>query len=533
MKRILLFVISLVLMNHSIFAGGIVTNTNQSAAYVRMLARDATLGIDGVYYNPAGLTLLGTGLHISLNNQSIFQNRTINSSYQYLNNGEYKGTVSAPLFPSIYAAFNVGKISISAGFNPIGGGGSAKFDQGLPSFEYNISDLVPSLASAGVTGYSADIYFEGQSIYWGTQAGISYAVNDILSLYAGARYVMASNSYQGHLRDIQVSLSGLTIRADALVGQIASQLTTAATSTQTMVDAGAGSLTFAQAEALGIITTAQQAQFEDGLNQLGYPVSTPITNANAIFSGAAQAYGAKATLLADQEADVTQTGHGITPIVGANINLLGKLLNIGIKYEFKTKMEVTNDTRKDVMVGFTSTGTPITQFPDGEVIPSDMPAMLSVGAALNLPKITLSAGYHQYFDKNARYGKTDANGIYIDNSTLIGNNNNEIAVGVEYHVNPFLLVSAGYLNANQGVKETFQSDMNPALSSNTGAIGGALKFTKLLTLNLGVLYTKYTDAGKNFTHYFAGDVNKPVSVKETYGKDNIIAAIGLDINLSK
>lgn len=35
------------------FAGGIVTNTNQSAMFIRMQARDATLGIDATYFNPA------------------------------------------------------------------------------------------------------------------------------------------------------------------------------------------------------------------------------------------------------------------------------------------------------------------------------------------------------------------------------------------------------------------------------------------------------------------------------------------------
>jgi long-subunit fatty acid transport protein len=196
-------------------------------------------------------------------------------------------------------------------------------------------------------------------------------------------------------------------------------------------------------------------------------------------------------------------------------------------------MEVTNDTKKDVMVGFTSAGIPITQFPNKEKIPNNLPAMLSVGAALNLPKVTLSAGYHQYFDKKAKYGLKDANGIYIDNSTLIDKNNNEIALGIEYNVNPIFLISAGYLRTNTGVKETYQTDLSPEQASNSGAIGGALKFAKLLTLNLGVLYTKYSDANKNFTHDIGGNASAPVSVLETYGKDNVVIAVGVDINISK
>ena len=41
--------------------GGLLTNYNQSAQYVRMLSRNASLDIDGVFYNPAGLTSLRMG----------------------------------------------------------------------------------------------------------------------------------------------------------------------------------------------------------------------------------------------------------------------------------------------------------------------------------------------------------------------------------------------------------------------------------------------------------------------------------------
>ena len=105
MKRILFLAFPLIIFSTTIHAGGIVTNTNQSAAYVRMLAKDAIIGVDGVYYNPAGLTLLGTGLHISINNQTISQNRRIKSNYPFLNSSDYSGKVSAPLFSSLYAAF--------------------------------------------------------------------------------------------------------------------------------------------------------------------------------------------------------------------------------------------------------------------------------------------------------------------------------------------------------------------------------------------------------------------------------------------
>ena len=38
-------------------AGGLLTNTNQHVAFNRMMSREASIGIDGVYYNPAGVVL--------------------------------------------------------------------------------------------------------------------------------------------------------------------------------------------------------------------------------------------------------------------------------------------------------------------------------------------------------------------------------------------------------------------------------------------------------------------------------------------
>jgi len=86
--------------------GGIVTNTNQSAAWVRMYARDASRDLDAVFYNPAGLTALGKGLYFSINNQTLLSTRTIKNDYTALNSHDYKGNVSAPIFPGIYGAYS-------------------------------------------------------------------------------------------------------------------------------------------------------------------------------------------------------------------------------------------------------------------------------------------------------------------------------------------------------------------------------------------------------------------------------------------
>src|SRR5512133_3869796 len=104
MKRLLLFSIAAGFAVVSAFAGGLVTNTNQSASWVRNPARDASRGIEAVYYNPAGIMALNNGFHFSLSNQYLTQKKEVENFYPYLNQSLYKGSVKAPLFPSFYAA---------------------------------------------------------------------------------------------------------------------------------------------------------------------------------------------------------------------------------------------------------------------------------------------------------------------------------------------------------------------------------------------------------------------------------------------
>ncbi|MFO7827490.1 MAG: hypothetical protein R6V23_02605, partial [Bacteroidales bacterium] len=77
MKRITLLLIGILIVPFFSYSGGIVTNQNQSAAYIRMFARDASTDIDAVFFNPAGLTKLSDGFHFSLNNQYILQNKYV------------------------------------------------------------------------------------------------------------------------------------------------------------------------------------------------------------------------------------------------------------------------------------------------------------------------------------------------------------------------------------------------------------------------------------------------------------------------
>ena len=75
MKKI--FVVSAMALMVSIptFAGGILTNTNQNATFLRNPSRNAVIAIDGVYSNPAGIAFMPQGFHLSVSWQAAFQKR--------------------------------------------------------------------------------------------------------------------------------------------------------------------------------------------------------------------------------------------------------------------------------------------------------------------------------------------------------------------------------------------------------------------------------------------------------------------------
>ena len=83
------------------FAGGLLTNTNQHVAFNRMMSREASIGIDGVYYNPAGVVFMGEGHHLAINWQLAYQTRSIENDFQLAypdNQQQADPSVYAPSF---------------------------------------------------------------------------------------------------------------------------------------------------------------------------------------------------------------------------------------------------------------------------------------------------------------------------------------------------------------------------------------------------------------------------------------------------
>ena len=197
---------ALLMVSISTFAGGYLTNTNQHVSFLRMLARGASIDIDGVYSNPAGMSFLPEdGLYLSLNGQSAYQTRTIDATFPLFpeegNRRYYEGKASAPFIPSFQGAYKKGPWTVSGSFAVVGGGGKASFDNGLPMFDSMVMSTIATATSGMVTPemYTINSAMDGSQFIYGVQLGVTYRVNDWLGVFAGGRMNYFTGGYEGFL----------------------------------------------------------------------------------------------------------------------------------------------------------------------------------------------------------------------------------------------------------------------------------------------------------------------------------------------
>ena len=74
---------AMVLASLPMMAGGLLTNTNQNAAFLRNMAQDGQVTLTSLYANPAGNVFLSEGWHMSLNSQTAIQQRNISTTFPY------------------------------------------------------------------------------------------------------------------------------------------------------------------------------------------------------------------------------------------------------------------------------------------------------------------------------------------------------------------------------------------------------------------------------------------------------------------
>ena len=455
MKKLFLIGATALMVSNSTFAGGILTNTNQNAAFLRNPARGAVIAIDGVYSNPAGIAFMPQGFHLSVSWQAAWQKRLmdVNNNLFGMNadgkgaSRTFEGVAKAPVIPSFQAAYVINdKWSVSAQFAVGGGGGKCEFAEGLPMFEELIGGIV---YKNGGNSYALNQNLTGEQYFYGFQVGASYKITDNFSVFGGARGVLANCSYTGAIANIKAN--GMNAAEySALSEQAAAGAQQAATAAQQYAAAGMA------AEAAKYAAMAEE------------------------YKAAAVKAGTVAAMIGDYKLDCAQSGFGITPIIGLDWNL-GKL-NLAAKYEFRTKINLENESNNSANLTALATQVPaVAVYADGAKVRSDIPAILTLGAMYQITdNVRAMGGFHYYWDK-------DAKGTPIKK----GDNTWEANLGLEWDVNDKVLLSLGGQRTQYGFDDADMQDTNFNISSSAICVGGAYKFSEKIKLNLGYMHSFY------------------------------------------
>lgn len=471
------------------WAGGLLHNTNQSIAWQRMMARGATNEIDGVFTNPAGTAFMGhEGWTLSLNIQSATQKRDILTTFPLFTTADhtklYEGTASAPVIPSLYAAYKRGKWAYSGFFGFVGGGGKSSFDSGLPMFDAQVMAGIYSKTQSllanqpllktlvGADAITPDMYtinsaMKGRQYIYGLQLGAAYQFNEHWSAFAGLRINYFDGNYSGHV--------------DANMGDQLKQRVMSA---------------------LSSLPPEQQAAYAPMLNSL------------------AQEGG-----LTHIKLDCNQTGWGLTPILSVNYKVAG--LTLAAKYEFKTKLNIENDTKTLEATAMGQTSEELEKamqasYGHGVNTPNDLPSVLYVAAGYEIipEKLRAAVEYHYYDDKHA--------GMANDKQKALTHGTHEVLAGLEWDINKTFTVSCGFQNTDYGLSDDYQTHTAFSCDSYSIGFGGAINVTEKMRLNLGYFWTTYKDYTKEVPAGNPGYCNTTLAGKDVYSRTNKVLGIGID-----
>lgn len=485
MKQVTL-IAALALSSASAMAGGLNTNSNQNAAFLRNFAQEGQITLTSIYANPAGNVFLSPGWHLSLNAQSAYQQRNIETDFPLFAKNtklpytphKFKGTAKAPIIPSFSVSYNKPKWSVSAHFAIGGGGGKCEFKDGLGSFEALYSGLLSqklpaavqqivggNLQTAGMpaamanqiaaggtykmTGYSLNSFMRGRNYYFGLQLGGGYKFTDNFAGYIGLRGVYANCNYNGYVQDVK----------------------------------------------------ANYAYDVPGLAAVGQPTHGEGTRDLNDYT---------LTLNCDQ------TGFGITPIIGLDWEI-NQHWNVAAKYEAPTKMRLKNDTQTNDFASsvMAQGGSVLDRFADGKYDREDLPGILAVGAEYRInDKIRFDGSFKEYFDKSAQK--------VAHEDKLVDKNTWEVALGAEYRCCKLLTVSASWQRTKYGMSDEGMNDISFPCSDNSLGLGVRIHPSKYFNVDLGYMHTFYQDRT-----VFSAATGKT----DKYSRENNVFGLGFNFAL--
>ena len=471
-------------------AGGILTNTNQSIDFLRNPARDAAIGLDGVYSNPAGVALMPEGFYLGINWQYAHQTRTIESTNPVFALGKkndglgtktFEGIADAPFIPSIQAAYNKGNWSVQFNFSVPGGGGSCEFADGLGSFESVVGSIASQLKPLGATGYDMDGYMQGRQYYFGFQLGTAYKITKDFSVYGGLRVLYGTATYKAKISNIMVNTAGGYVDFGSFLQGAA-----------TTVDAGISQV------------NAGIAQYQAA----GVPVPAELTTKLAQLEGTKESLNSLQKYSEGVNLLCNQSSVGVAPVIGIDWRVGN--FNFAAKYEAKTEIHMKNEST----VNKASEIPAVNKFRDAEKIDEDMPAQLSLGAMWSMSdNFRLNLGYHHYYDKSVKW--------YNNTQDLLGGGTNEYLAGAEWDLSDKFTISGGGQLTRYQLTDKYMNDMSFVVNSYSLGCGFNYKASDKVTLKAAYFQT-------NYDHYKRNDYPQ-AGVSDDFTRTNRVLGIGCEL----
>ncbi len=246
--------------------------------------------------------------------------------------------------------------------------------------------------------------------------------------------------------------------------------------------------------------------------------------------------------LVNLQLDCNQRGWGFNPIVSADFHK--GPLTIAARYEFRTKLNIPNDT-KALVVGMSGKDTDvkalaeqlgtektvaalsqtalggmaskITGYLPDEKTRYDMPSLLSVAVGYEFTdKLRGALEYHFFDDKNAKMAN--------NRQDELTHGTHEVLAGVEYDINDKFTVSAGGQRTDYGLSDNYQTHTSFACDSYSVGLGGAMNINEHLRLNVSYFMTIYSDYTKKYNDYMS--TTMPGS--DTFSRTNYVLGVGID-----
>ena len=451
----------------SMWAGGILTNTNQSVDFLRNPSRDAAIGLDGVYSNPAGVAFMKEGFHLGINWQYAHQTRTITSTNPAFRMGRknnpnsstkvFEGVANAPVIPSIQIAYNKENWSLQANLSVPGGGGACEFEDGLGSFESMIGNIATLLNQrlGNVEGYDMDGYMRGRQYYYGVTIGAACKVVPNLSVYGGLRMIYGDATYKAKISNIQVKTAG------------------------TYIDFGSYLQSVAALSPQAAAAVAPYQKYSEGVNLL-----------------------------------CNQDGVGFAPIVGIDYKL--NKFNFAAKYEFRTQLRMKNESSLNEASEIQA----VNKYRDGEKVNEDMPALLTIGVQYSpIDIVRINAGWHHYFDNKASW--------YDNAQDKLSHNTNELLLGAEWDTTENLTFSAGGQMTWYGNTDEYINDMSYVVNSYSIGFGFSYKLSDVVSVKAAYFQTVYGD----YDRVSQTDANGNMVVGDSFTRSNRVFGIGCQLDL--